>query len=200
MVRSSTGNSCTTRCPTAIAMRPGYCALRDTAADGRRTRQARPARAGSAHLGHRPLQLPLRLLHAQGDLRQAVRVPAPRAAADVRGDRAADAHVRRHGRREAAHHRWRTARAAGRRRADRAPGADSRHPRRHADHERRAAGAHGAASRRRRAAPRDGLARLARRRHVPRHERRRLPRRRRARGHRGRRSPRASHPSRSTWS
>ena len=184
IVRSSTENSCTARCPTAIAMASGYCDLSDTAADGGRTRQTRPARAGSPHLGHRPLQLPLRLLHAQGGLRQAVRVPAPRAAADVRGDRAADAHVRRHGRREAAHHGRRAARAPRRRRADRAPRGSPRHPRRHADDERLAAGAHGPAPGGCGSEPRDGLARLARRRDVPRDERRRLPGRRRARGHR----------------
>ena len=52
------------------------------------TRHPRPAAARPAHLGHRPLQLPLRLLHAEGGLRP--RLPLPRAAraADLRGDRA----------------------------------------------------------------------------------------------------------------
>ena len=39
----------------------------------------RPAAARPAHLGHRPLQLPLRLLHAEGGLRARLRVPRPRA-------------------------------------------------------------------------------------------------------------------------
>ena len=58
-------------------------ARRDLAA-----RHARPAAARPAHLGHRPLQLPLRLLHAEGRVRPRLPVPAARGAADVRGDRA----------------------------------------------------------------------------------------------------------------
>src|SRR5688500_7523514 len=50
-------------------------------------RRAGPAAAGSADLGHRSLQLPLRLLHAEGGLRARLPVPRARRAADVRGDR-----------------------------------------------------------------------------------------------------------------
>ena len=49
--------------------------------------RAAAAAARPAHLGHRPLQLPLQLLHAEGDLRQALRVPAAVVAAQLRGDR-----------------------------------------------------------------------------------------------------------------
>ena len=58
---------------------------------GAARRQAGAADPGSAHLGHRPLQLPLRLLHAEGGLRPRLRVPRPRRAPDLRGDRAARA-------------------------------------------------------------------------------------------------------------
>ena len=51
-------------------------------------RHARPGAARPAHLGHRPLQLPLHLLHAQGGLRRGLRVPAARPGPDLRGDRA----------------------------------------------------------------------------------------------------------------
>ena len=58
-------------------------------------RQARPAAARPAHLGHRPLQLPLQLLHAEGSVRQAVRVSAAFVAAQFRGDHAQRQALRR---------------------------------------------------------------------------------------------------------
>ena len=47
------------------------------------------AAARPAHQRHRPLQLPLRLLHAAGGLRPGPRLPAPSRAADLRRDRPA---------------------------------------------------------------------------------------------------------------
>ena len=55
----------------------------------------RPAAARPAHLGHRPLQLPLHVLHAQGGLRARLRVPAARPGPVVRGDRAGGPGLRR---------------------------------------------------------------------------------------------------------
>ena len=46
----------------------------------------RPAASRPAHLGHRPLQLPLRLLHAEGGLRARPPVHGPEGASLVRGD------------------------------------------------------------------------------------------------------------------
>ena len=45
------------------------------------SRHARPPAPRPADLGHRPLQLPLHLLHAEGGLRPGLPVPAPRPAA-----------------------------------------------------------------------------------------------------------------------
>ena len=131
---------------------------RDPLVDARGRAPARPA-----HLGHRPLQLPLRLLHAQGRLRARLPVPAARRPADVRGDHAARARVRGARRREDPPHRRRAAAAPERR----APGRDARRHRRarpHADDQRRAARAQGKRAARRRPAARDGEPRLARRR------------------------------------
>ena len=47
--------------------------------DGAAARHARPAARDAAHLDHRPLQLPLRLLHAEGGLR-----PRPRSSSSAR--------------------------------------------------------------------------------------------------------------------
>ena len=54
----------------------------------RAARRAAAAAARPAHLGHRPLQLPLQLLHAEGGVRQRLRLPAAVVAAELRGDRA----------------------------------------------------------------------------------------------------------------
>ena len=58
-------------------------------------RRLRAAAGDAAHLGHRPVQLPLRLLHAEGRLRQRPRVPRAPGAVDARGDRAGRRCVRR---------------------------------------------------------------------------------------------------------
>ena len=105
--------------------------------DGR-ARHARPAATRPAHLGHRPVQLPLRLLHAEGGLRARLRVPRPARAAHVRGDRAPGPRVRRARRREDPDHRRRAARPPRPRAAGRAARGDRR-PRPDADDERRAA-------------------------------------------------------------
>ena len=68
-------------------------------------RSTRTAAARPAHLRHRPLQLPLHVLHAQGSVRSRLRVPAARPGPELRGDRARGPGVRRARRREAAHHR-----------------------------------------------------------------------------------------------
>ena len=78
----------------------------------RRDRHARSSAARPAHLGDRPLQLPLHVLHAEGDLRSRLRVPAEGPGPELRGDRAAGPGLRRAGRREAADHRRRAARPA----------------------------------------------------------------------------------------
>ena len=61
----------------------------------RRLDRLRPAAARPAHLGHRSMQLPLQLLHAQGGLRQPPRVPAAVRAAELRRDHAPGRPVRR---------------------------------------------------------------------------------------------------------
>ena len=61
--------------------------------DGHRTPGTAAARP--ADLGHRPLQLPLRLLHAEGGLRQRLPLHGPQGAAQLRGDRARRGDVRR---------------------------------------------------------------------------------------------------------
>ena len=58
---------------------------------------AGPAAARPAHLRHRPLQLPLQLLHAQGSLRQGLPFPAACSAAQLRGDHAPGAQFVAHG-------------------------------------------------------------------------------------------------------
>ncbi len=84
--------------------------------DTRRRPLSRPA-----HLGHRPLQLPLRLLHAEGCLRPRLPIPAARGAADVRGDRAHRCDLRPPGRAEDPPDRRRAAVAP----QPRAPGRDA---------------------------------------------------------------------------
>ena len=95
-------------------------------ADRHARRHARPAAARPAHLGHRPLQLPLRLLHAEGRVRPRLPVPAARRAADVRGDRARSrASSSAHGVREDPPDRRRAAAAQATRAAGRDAGATS---------------------------------------------------------------------------
>ena len=108
-------------------------------------------------------------------------------AADLRGDRAARAHLQGARRREDPPDRRRAAAAQ----EPRAPGRDARRhrrPRSHPDHQRRAARQKGARAQGCRAQSRHGEPRRAGRRRVPRHERRRLSGRARARRHRRRRS------------
>ena len=54
-----------------------------------------PEPARPADLGHGPVQLPLRLLHAERGVRPQLPVHGPQGAADVRGDRADRARLRR---------------------------------------------------------------------------------------------------------
>jgi cyclic pyranopterin phosphate synthase len=131
-----------------------------------------------AHLGHRPLQLPLRLLHAEGGLRPRLRVPAASELLSFEEiERLARLFV-----------------ALGVREAPASPAASrscaadleqavallarSRTARPDADDQRLAARPKAQALADGRAAPRHGQPRLARRRDVPRDERRRLPGRR----------------------
>ena len=110
-------------------------------------RHSRTAAPRPAHLGHRPLQLPLHLLHAEGGVRPRLRVPAPRAAADVRGDRAAGAAVRGRRRRprSASPAASRCCAATSRRWSRCSPGCAAHGPRRpHPDHQRLAAAGKGA--------------------------------------------------------
>ena len=155
---------------------PLRCRLR------RPARAAGPVRAGAARppdLGHRPLQLPLPVLHARGGVRPRLRLPPARRGAVVRGDRAPRVDLRRPRRPQAADHRRRAARPprpAVARRPPRAAADDGRRSGRpHADHQRlRAPGARRAAGRRRPAAH-HRQPRLPRRRRVRPDERRRLP-------------------------
>ena len=100
--------------------RRGCAAFRRRAARG----HARPADARPAHLGHRPLQLPLHLLHAARGVRRELQVPAARRDPQLRGDRAPGAHLRRPGREEDPPHRRRAAAAA----RPAGPGRDARRP------------------------------------------------------------------------
>ena len=101
-----------------------------------RHRHVRPARARSADLGHGPLQLPLRLLHAEGGLRPRAPIPAAPRAPHVRGDRARRARVRRPRGAQAPHHRRRAAPPPRPRAADRQARCSRRRPRRHPHDER----------------------------------------------------------------
>ena len=152
----------------AGAAHPGATAARAGPAE----RPARPAAARPAHLGHRPLQLPLRLLHAQGGVRRHLPVPAAEVAAELRGDHAAGAAVRRAWRAQAPAHRRRAAAAQGPGGSDRDAGAAARRrwpaAGHHAHHQRLAAGAQGAGAESGRAVARDGEPRRARRSRLPR--------------------------------
>ena len=79
--------------------------------DGAAARQARPPARDPAHLDHRPLQLPLRLLHAEGGLRPRPRLPRAQGAAELRGDRARRRRLRGARRAHRADHGRRAARA-----------------------------------------------------------------------------------------
>ena len=171
----------------AIAQRRvRHVRARRGAGAGRARPGRRHARAGAlrpADLGDRPLQLPLRLLHAEGRLRRRLSVPAAHRPADVRGNHARRARVRRLGRAQDPADRRRAAAAPEGRAAGRdAARAGRRRP--HADDQRRAAREEGEGPARRRALARHGEPRLARRRDVPRDERRGLPGREGARRHR----------------
>src|SRR5919106_4914399 len=131
-----------------------------------------PARP--AYLGHRPLQLPLHVLHAEGGLREQLPLPPPRRAPHVRGDRAPRAALRRPGCPEGAADRRRTAPPPRRREARR----DARRhlgARPHHDDERRAPDTEGKRPRGRRPYPHHREPRLPRRRRLQSPERRRLP-------------------------
>src|SRR5688572_853108 len=86
---------------------------------GAARRHARAADPGPPRLGHRPLQLPLRLLHAEGGLRARPCVPPAGRAPDLRRDRAPRAPPRRARRREDPHHGRRATRPPRRRDARR---------------------------------------------------------------------------------
>ena len=140
-------------------------------------RSSRPAAARPAHLGHRPLQLPLHLLHAARGVRRRLPVPAARGPADLRGDRPPRAALRRHRRAQDPAHRRRTAAAARPGAAGGAAGPLPRAGRPDADHQRRrcsrpqgralAAAGLGPRHRQPRLAGRRGLRPAERRGHVP---------------------------------
>src|SRR5262249_53925988 len=72
--------------------------------DRAHARHLRTSASRPSDLGHRPLQLPLRLPHAEGGLRPRPPLSRPAGAADVRGDRARRPCVRERRRAEAPHH------------------------------------------------------------------------------------------------
>ena len=185
MVQLARGTSGLRRWYRRAAMRPFPATMsRDGCPDHlrwppRTDRHARARDARPAHLGHRSLQLPVHLLHAEGDLREGLRVPAARPGPDLRGDRTDGPDVRLARGREAADHRRRAARparpAAPDRDAGGHPPARRRRDRPDPDDERvRAARARRTAGRGRPAA-RHGQPRFARRRDLRRDERDRLP-------------------------
>src|SRR5215211_6854374 len=135
------------------------------------------------HLGHRPLQLPLHLLHAEGGLREQLSLPTQSRPAHVRGDRAARADLRLTRRGEDPPDGRGTAPPARDRKAGRNACGNSR-ARPHDDDERDAPPTEGEVPRGRGAQARHREPRLSRRRRVQRAERRRLSRRPRARGRR----------------
>ena len=77
---------------------------------GHRPPRAAPPRP--ADLGHRPVQLPLHLLHAEGGLRPGLRVPAPGPGPDASRRSTGWPGRSSRGRGEAPDHRWRAARPA----------------------------------------------------------------------------------------
>ena len=148
--------------------------------DGAAPRPARAPARDAARLGHRPVQLPLRLLHAEGGLRPRVRVPRAQASCSrSKSSRASPASSRSLG--------VRTVRITGgeplvRRNVEHlvellaaidTPNGDKLELALTTNGS--VARAEGRGPRRRRPEPRHGQPRLARRRGVPRDERRRLP-------------------------
>ena len=169
-------------------------------------RYPRSGGARPAHLGHRPVQLPLHVLHAQGDLRAGLRVPAARPGPDASRRSSGVARVVR--RRSAS-------RSCGSPAASRSSGATCRASSRCSPTIRRPDGgaldltlttngsalrAPGRPARRGRPAARHGQPRFARRRGLRGDERDRLPGRPRARRDRRRHRGRVWRRSRSTWS
>ncbi|CAA9538448.1 MAG: Cyclic pyranopterin phosphate synthase (MoaA), partial [uncultured Solirubrobacteraceae bacterium] len=156
---------------------------------GSARRRPRPRDRRRARVGHRPLQLPLPVLHA----RRGPAVARARRRPLLRGDRAGGRAAGRDGRPRRAPHGRRAPRAQGavapRRPPERAPG----RPRPLAHHQRLPAREAGRAARGRRPAPRQRLARLARRRPLLRDDPARLARCG-ARGPRGRRALRGAAP------
>ena len=160
------------RSPRSIRTRPTTLGVRCVrAAVGERNARRRPPRhprapaARPAHLGHRPLQFPLQLLHAEGGLRPELCVPAALVAADLRGDRSRRPAVRRPRREEDPPHRRRAAAAP----RPRAAGGDARRAvvrrrhaaRPHADDQRLDPRTQGRGAEGRGLAPRDGQPRRA---------------------------------------
>ncbi len=135
---------------------------------------------------------------------KAYKLPAAQLAAQLRGDHAHGAAVRRPRRGQAAADRRRAAAAQAPRSADRAVGRAAHGAGRaaghHAHHQRLAARTQGRGAARGRSAARDGEPGRAGRHHLQAHERRRLPGRRRAARHRRRAAQRGWRRSRSTWS
>src|SRR6185437_3158262 len=108
-VIASPNPACATRCtrrrePLLLPGSKGHDLAVDRAAAGRRgaCRCAGPDVVGPAHLGDRPLQFPLSLLHARGAVRARPRFPARTRALVLRRDRAPGAGLRRPRRAQAA--------------------------------------------------------------------------------------------------
>ena len=145
-------------------------------------RPARPSAHRLAHQRDRPLQLPLQLLHAEGRVRQELRLPATQCALELRRDHQTGAAVRAARRAQDPADRRRAIAAQEHRCADfttRGDPMERRHARRcaarpHAHHQRVVAGAQGCCAQGGWPAARDRQPRRARRHRVPPHERRRL--------------------------
>ena len=152
------------------------CRVRWTA---RLDRPVRTRPPGPPYLRHRPVQLPMRLLHAGRGLRARLRLPAALAGPGLRGGRQAGCDLRRAGRAQAPDHRRRAPRATRPAGAHRVAGAAEdgrwRAGRSHADHERVRTPTPGGSPRGRGPAARHRQPRLARRRGVRGDERRGLP-------------------------
>src|SRR6266581_7030986 len=143
--------------------------------DARRTKHARAQAARPAHLGHRPLQLPLHLLHAARRVRPRLRVSPEERFAELRGDRAAGARFQRPRGRENPPDRRRASTAQ----EPRAPDRDARRhsgDRSHAHHQWLGAREKSARPEGGGPHPRHGQPRLAGRDGIPQDERRRLSR------------------------
>ena len=150
-----------------------------------RKRHIQPPAAGRPRLRDGQVQLPLPVLHAGGDIRRALQVPAPRGAADVRGDRAARGHLRRPRSGEGPADGGRAARAQEHRVPRRAACRGGRHRRPDHDHQRLPAPVDGADAEGRRAPAGDHQPRQPRRRGLPQDERAQLRRGHGAQGPRG---------------